>query len=323
MTYLMALDLIGFGSYPDMVQNSDVFQGIYAIAREMTLLFQFGIDIKKKKSMSIFLPGQSHFTFAQYVNNIAFLTLDIRSERTIKQILSKQTYEAIDAYLDSLKSKPIHHFFLVSPVPVIYNTLGAFVDKIVEKSKAEVADDLIDQWSSHHHKEERRFLVNKLFDFVRAQKNCRLSILSGDAHIAVHGVLSMAKTEDGEKITNNSTIVNNIVSSGIGSMPGVSNALIKQGLYVIGAYQVHKVSPLIKGALHKFKTGKTHIMRRNYATIEFDKKNGYDATWLAENHNKVEKYTVYIYPFTEGRREDVPWGSAETGKKKIKRERKE
>ena len=62
--------------------------------------------------------------------------------------------------------------------------LGNFLNNF--DGSVEVLDDLDDHWTAKNHKEERRFVVEDLQDLA-ADKSCRVTVLSGDVHLAAVG----------------------------------------------------------------------------------------------------------------------------------------
>ena len=62
--------------------------------------------------------------------------------------------------------------------------LGNFLNHF--DGSVEVLDDLDDHWTAKNHKDERRFVIEDLQDLA-ADKSCRVTILSGDVHLAAVG----------------------------------------------------------------------------------------------------------------------------------------
>lgn len=61
---------------------------------------------------------------------------------------------------------------------------GKFFNKF--DGSVELLDDLADQWNSWRHRTERRHFAQRLLTFAK-EKRVRLTILSGDAHLAAIG----------------------------------------------------------------------------------------------------------------------------------------
>lgn len=61
---------------------------------------------------------------------------------------------------------------------------GSFFNKF--DGSVDLLDDLDDHWTARTHKKERKYLIEKLQD-VGAAHNARITILSGDVHLAAVG----------------------------------------------------------------------------------------------------------------------------------------
>lgn len=93
--------------------------------------------------------------------------------------------------------------------------LGNFLNRF--DGGVEVLDDLDDHWTAKNHKDERRFVIEDLQDLA-ADKSVRITILSGDVHLAAVGQFysnakqNLAKHKDFRYIPN-------IISSAIANTP--------------------------------------------------------------------------------------------------------
>lgn len=83
----------GWGSYPPDMLNCPVFQGIYGIARKFYMLFQHHVTIEDVQRENSDLFGarigdeiQSYSFLKRFGPNLAILGIDIRGERTKKQV---------------------------------------------------------------------------------------------------------------------------------------------------------------------------------------------------------------------------------------------
>ena len=219
----------GFGSYPHHFMDSPVFTGLGAIAFKYYMLFQQQsvVDEGQAHEPSWLLgtkPGpyikeRSRSLFMSLGGGLSFLGLDCRTERTRDEILSEQTYDAIldRCYAELVKGTTTHLIVLLG-VPIAYPRLvwleniltSRIMDPIKALSRAgafgnllnnfdggvEILDDLDDHWTAKNHKAERRFLIQDLQDLA-ASKSVRITILSGDVHLAAIGQFFSSKHDDG------------------------------------------------------------------------------------------------------------------------------
>lgn len=209
----------GFGSYPHHFMDSPVFTGLGAIAFKYYMLFQHqsSVDEGPANEPSWLLgtkPGpyikeRSRSLFMSLGGGLSFLGLDCRTERTRDEILSEQTYDAIlDRCYAELSKGTATHLIVLLGVPIAYPRLvwleniltSRIMDPIKALSRAgafgnllndfdggvEILDDLDDHWTAKNHKAERRFLIQDLQDLA-ASKSARITILSGDVHLAAIG----------------------------------------------------------------------------------------------------------------------------------------
>ena len=200
----------GWGSLPKE-HDCPVHSGIYSVAREFFRIFQLQTtEDELKESPFLDTPG---FTYGHTIGKTAILALDLRSERKTDQILSNESWESIEAWIDkhltnSKTSKGLKHLIILSSVPMTYvNT------RIVEKAlsffpgRVGLEDDLRDQWQSYSHQQERIKVLEKLFDFSE-EAGCRVTILSGDVHVACLG-----------HFTHDSNEISQLVSSAMFNIP--------------------------------------------------------------------------------------------------------
>lgn len=227
-------DLIdGFGSYPDDLQLSPIFQAIGARGYFFFLLFQCfinpyidGLDDRSGKHpfKSLVLGNQgpyiglpSHSFLASLGTNVQILMLDCRAERKRDRVCSDGQYRKV---YDCIKRMPdsVEHLIILVGIPIAYPRLvfletaldsklnpltalgragsfglGGFVNKF--NAEAELLDDLNDHWTATGHKKERNFFIQELQGIAKTRR-LRISFLSGDVHCAAVGVL---KTYTGGK----------------------------------------------------------------------------------------------------------------------------
>ncbi|KAK4128166.1 hypothetical protein N657DRAFT_629325 [Parathielavia appendiculata] len=162
-----------------------------------------------------YVAEHSHNMFAQLGARIAFLGIDARTERTRHQVNHPETYYAIftrlkQEFLAAASSgRPFKHLILLLGIPIAYPRLtwleNIFASPVMGPIKflnrrmglggtffntfdgsVDLLDDLDDHYTARTHKKERNWLVEKL-QGVCAEFSIRITILSGDVHLAALG----------------------------------------------------------------------------------------------------------------------------------------
>ncbi|KAB8236215.1 uncharacterized protein BDW43DRAFT_250535 [Aspergillus alliaceus] len=234
--------LEGFGSYPHEFMSTPVISGLGNIAFKYYLLFQHHsvpeeTDADEPSWMLGAYPGpyinqRSRHLFMSLGGGVALLGLDCRTERMNDEILSEQTCDIIwDRCHSEIVRGETKHLLVLLSIPIAYprvamvknilnsrkslgkaGLFGGFVNK--SGSKVEIFDD---HWTAKHHKSERKYLIEDLQDLA-ADKSVRITILSGDVHLAAIGEfysnprLNLPKDKDYRYMPN-------VISSAIADMP--------------------------------------------------------------------------------------------------------
>ena len=230
---------------------------------------------------------------------IAFLGIDARSERTRHQVNYPETYEAIFNRFENevvAAHGEIKHLILLLGVPIAYPRLawlenifssplmapikllnkrfglgGEFFNKF--DGQVDLLDDLDDHYTSRHHKQERRELIQKLQHLAK-KHGIRVTILGGDVHLAALGrFYSNPKLKI--PIENDHRYMVNVISSAITNKPppnAVANLLARRN-------KIHHLDrdtdeTLLKlfdqqpgGKVKGASYNKVTMPSRNYATI--------------------------------------------------------
>lgn len=190
--------------------------------------------------------NRQSFSFLREVNSCAILGLDHRGERTREKILSQGVYDEIYTALGNISSQ-CKHLLLMVGVPIVFpdvsathsffdaadpysdhNTLfkkisHSFVTAITGKDAfglSEPTDDIVyDHWECKEHIAERDNFIRKIMQFANnrflEKKPIRISLLSGDIHLAAAGAISPERPID--RIAQNPFFIMQLISSGIGS----------------------------------------------------------------------------------------------------------
>lgn len=126
----------------------------------------------------------------------AFYVLDGRGQRDIARksyrILGRAQFQRFSGWAKRLTPAETPFLFVVSAVPILH-TQTAVVQ--ADKMTGSLGDDLRDSWEHKLHDEERKALMEVLFDV--AGRGIKVSILSGDVHISA--VFSL-EDENGNRI---------------------------------------------------------------------------------------------------------------------------
>ncbi|MAZ02165.1 MAG: metallophosphatase [Sneathiella sp.] len=174
----------GWGSFPDELLGSDVFQYIFQTAKKYFEMFQ----IRSRFNASLLDKTADHYAFGFSFRGYNILALDNRAERTLQQIMSSDQWSALIAHLDTVTKG---HLLVLSAVPVVYRDFS-FTESLFDATpwEEELTDDLKDHWRSKNHQGERARLIHRLLkNAARRKAEEKTVILSGDVHIGCIGVI--------------------------------------------------------------------------------------------------------------------------------------
>ncbi|KAF7592199.1 hypothetical protein BBP40_000540 [Aspergillus hancockii] len=285
----------GFGSYPDEFMGTPVISGLGNIAFKYYLLFQHhSVPEETEADEPSWLLGaqpgpyinqRSRNLFMSLGGGVSLLGLDCRTERMNDEILSEQSCDLIwDRCHREIVRGETKHLLVLLSIPVAYprvammknilnsrkslgkaGLFGGFVNK--SGSKVEIFDD---HWTAKHHKSERTYLIEDLQDLA-ADKSVRITILSGDVHLAAIGQfysnpkLNLPKDKDYRYMPN-------IISSGIADMPEtemVSDMLNKRNrVHHVDTNTDEDMIPIFTHDVNnKPRNNKRLLPRRNWCSI--------------------------------------------------------
>ncbi|KAI0474711.1 hypothetical protein F4859DRAFT_76834 [Xylaria cf. heliscus] len=209
----------GFGSYPHHFMKSPVFSGLGNVAFKYYLLFQHQSvpDENEESEPSWCLgvkPGPyihqpSRSVFVSLGARVALLAVDARTERTREWVVDPDTWRKLmDRCYQEVEKGTTQHLLVLLGVPIAYPRLvwleNILTSRVMDPIKAlgkfgllgnlvnsfdggvEVLDDLDDHWTAKNHKDERRVVIEDLQDLA-VDKSVRVTILSGDVHLAAVG----------------------------------------------------------------------------------------------------------------------------------------
>ncbi|KAI0391292.1 hypothetical protein F5Y17DRAFT_17687 [Xylariaceae sp. FL0594] len=209
----------GFGSYPDHLMRTPVFSGLGNIAFKYYLLFQHqSIPDETEEAEPSWCLGKergpyikelSRSLFISLGAGVALLAVDTRAERTRDEVVSELTWKGLmDRCYAQIAKHKTKHLLVLLGVPIAYPRLvwleTILTSRLMDPIKAlgkfgllrnflnnfdggvEVLDDLDDHWTAKNHKHERQLVIEDLQDLA-ADKSVRVTILSGDVHLAAVG----------------------------------------------------------------------------------------------------------------------------------------
>ncbi|MDH7943457.1 alkaline phosphatase D family protein [Pseudohongiella sp. SYSU M77423] len=195
----------GWGSYPDELQNSDLFRCIYPVANRYFEIFQ------TRTSSNISRISNTHFSMHFSFRNYEVILLDNRTFRTMKNVMSPSQYYDLGKVLDKALFSEVPEelskqrtLCFVVPVPIAHLDYSHLVERLLPKVpkkefRHSMNDDAIDHWDHYNHKAEQKKLLDILFDAGEKHNAKYVCVVSGDVHTA--GAATITKTGGKRKIT--------------------------------------------------------------------------------------------------------------------------
>ncbi|WP_157433492.1 alkaline phosphatase D family protein [Adhaeribacter aquaticus] len=288
----------GWGSYMPKQQACAVFQGVYKIARENFRLFQLQANDEFNLERATIL-GADGFTYAYQLGELALVALDLRSERTQNRVMLPETWERLHGWLDKIKNhqanehnsdKRCRHLLVMSGIPIVNADLTLLETALnIKPGHQRMEDDLRDQWLSKAHQQERLQFIRKLFVFSQ-EAACRVTIISGDAHVAFTGILQSHK-ESGS--VPEATIINQFTSSAMVNLPPPALVIYMMEKLLAGKREI--LDKEITAHLSKFPGASRRIISaRNFLSLSIDEQAKLKAEWFVEGMEKP--FTKEVYP---------------------------
>lgn len=283
----------GWGSYTPARQNSPVFKGLFEIARKHFVTFQLH-GSPADQAPSPFISPETGFSFGHTFDKLGVLAVDMRSERSQDQVLSRESWDLVLQWLDNQRG--LEHLLIMSSIPVVHPSFTLLESLLgVIPGNQDIEDDLKDHWSSRSHQAERVRFVYRLLKFA-ADKGTRVTILSGDVHIAALGIIESRR---GGAAIDNSQVINQLTSSGIvHPAPPALVAFALERLFD----NTEELDRGITASMVRFPgTQKRFLAGRNWLSLEPDPPDGLGriwANWFAEGGDEKVPYTKVIHPVT-------------------------
>jgi len=290
----------GWGSYAPVLQECAVFKGIYAQAREHFRLFQLQAQHDKDLGEATTVLGKEGFTYAHRFGDLALVSLDLRSERTLIQVMSPETWNNLQAWMDgefrdnqafdTPNLKKCKHLLLMSGIPIVNADLTLLETALeLRPGQQRMEDDLRDQWLSRSHQQERLRLIHRLLEFSQ-ESGCRVTIVSGDAHLAFMGYIQSNRVITACAEAN---VINQLTSSAMVNLPPPAMVIYMMEKLLAG--KVEEVDRGITARLLKFPgTSRRLLGARNWLSLTLDEQPCIWAEWYVEGEEKP--FTKVIHP---------------------------
>ena len=288
----------GWGSQPDRREMWPVFKdAIYSEARDAFLLFQQHCMPDESPPGTV-TSGQNLTSF-QIAGSAAILHLDTRSERTPEQIISTRNWQRINERLKQ-GNGGLKHLFVCLSVPAVYADLD-WLETLLNKTPGDqgIEDDLRDHWRSRPHRSTRLKLLKDLFEFSRA-KRCRVTLVSGDVHVAAHGTVRL---EDGLHDNQRCNRIHQLISSPVINTPGhwIANLeLTRQGS---SKEQLDSTMFAEMSKLDFYRdnrtTGSYFVAKRNWLSLIANEGDAYKAEWFLEDADDPFKVVIHACEINE------------------------
>lgn len=288
----------GWGSYPGPDHDCPVYQGVFAVARTFFALFQRHSLVGTPPPCT--LPKQAAFTAGYRMGRVGLLALDMRSERSPErssagnlqcaQVLSERSWQAAYQWLDAQKG--LTHLLVMSSIPVVHPSFELLEKMLgVLPGQQELEDDLRDHWTSLPLRAERLRLIHRLFQFSQ-DTGCRVTVLSGDVHVAALGVLESRRSAT----DTHAQVITQLTSSGVVHPPPA--AMVRYFLEN-ACTRVETVDRGIQAAMYEFPASARRLIgARNILTLELDEASSASprlwANWWVEN--EAQPSTKVIHP---------------------------
>jgi len=284
----------GWGSQPDGREKWPVYKdGVFPEARKAFLLFQQ--HCKPNETPPNTITSGSNLTSLLITGSAAILNLDTRSERTPSQIIKAANWQRINNSLKKLKKSKdgLKHLFVCLSVPAIYANLE-WLENLLNATPGDqgIEDDLRDHWRSRPHRSTREKLLKDLFEFAQ-ENHCRVTLISGDVHVAAHGIVRL---KDGQNDNQRSNRIHQLISSPVLNTPGHPLAnleLARQGS------SRERIDATITAEMSKLDFYKDHkttssyfVSKRNWLSLIANDDDSYKAEWFFEDADDPFKVVI-------------------------------
>jgi len=339
----------GWGSYSPKMQRSKVYQTLFQTARELFWVMQLQMPlellpaiqdqapgsrdpqlvcmsqaksgewrpddnawskVRKADALSLpFMDGQPGFGYQLSLGPVALSVMDLRTERSQRQVMSMATWGAWRAAWQALatpakgETKPAH-VLVMSSVPVAHPKMSLIEGPVgwlaSDNPTSGDADDLNDHWSHDSHLGERAQLVNALVALAE-QLSCRVTLLSGDVHVAAWGHIER------RTLGSNAHRINQLTSTAVvhPAPTGLGARLFLWYLNQAGRQEQEVDNRHVIRMMDFPGTSNAVKPARNWMALELDPVAAGQAprlwaSWRSEADEGFENHQVVVHPFRSG-----------------------
>jgi hypothetical protein len=251
------------------------------------------------------LNDQPGFTFAHVVGPVQLVVADLRTERSQDQVMGPDTWDSLKSYLSNVEKNDrkhpgsgCQHLLFMSSVPVVHPKLSlaeAFLDNfgsdhVLDSS----ADDLKDHWTHNDHEGERKRLIDTLISTAKIKK-LRVTMVSGDVHVAAWGVTFRKDVEPKE----NWAQIQQLTSTAIvhPSLVSVAERLFFHVLNTV-AKSEQEIDINLAAKMMLFPGSNRYVMAaRNWLALELDigeAENGGSKLWATWRCESKDSFTNHL-----------------------------
>ena len=171
-------------------------QALFAVARQMYLLFQHGATDADVPALFADPAGRS-LGWRRDLPGVTLFAPDLRSERHRQRVMGPAGWAAVEAMQPAGR-----HVFMVSSVPLLGPRLSLLETLMMAVPRMQhYEDDLRDQWQSHAHRDEWRRILGQV---LRMRETAPVTVLSGEIHLATRAEMGP-----------DATLIRQLVASGI------------------------------------------------------------------------------------------------------------
>jgi len=260
----------GWGSWTGRLQACPTFQALWAAAREQFAWFQLGARADDLPEGFAHRDGET-FAWACRYGPVGVVAPDLRSHRTRGQVLRPADRAWLLGALEALSDR--EELLLVSSVPIANVNLSA-IERFVGWLPGQdlYQDDLRDQWRSFAHRKEWRHVVGALFDLSERTRR-RITILSGEIHLAAHGLLERGPTA-----------IHQLISAGVAHTPPPSWAARLFG--ALASWQRHAKGHIDMRMIPLPEVRRRYLPARTWLGLDWRAGEGLKAAWHVEGREE-------------------------------------
>ena len=164
----------GWGSSSS--HREDKEQNVFRVARQAYIDFQHSHN-----PHNTLTPSALYYGFR--VGCSAFIALDLRGHRQVwnSQLLGQAQKDWLEDFMTT-SCRDAKVLFIISSVPVFHlDARWAWIPY----------PDITDQWSDEHNKGDRKWLMQRLFDWIKEDHVRQVVILGGDVHVGTFATVTI------------------------------------------------------------------------------------------------------------------------------------